>query len=229
MISHLLTIDTRLTKCQREYIDPSETGINIIPSEIILCIISQLEEKNYSLIAQVSHKFNKLTEQCRELLYRNENFDTLMVKLGAGIVDIDSIRWLIRHYPEREYSHNVVFDDLGLIDRFSDGNEIILLEIIRFLLKTNKLYQKDALGYASYNGHTKIVKLLLDTHSPKNFTKWALNWASRNGHIEVVKLFLAAKTPCSYCALDWASKNGHTEIVKLLLAARKDCSVAALN
>ncbi len=46
-------------------------------------------------------------------------------------------------------------------------------------------------------------------------------WASKNGHTEVVKLLLeyGAGVHTGYGEyLRWASENGHTEVVKLLLS-----------
>ncbi len=73
------------------------------------------------------------------------------------------------------------------------------------------------IDWASKNGHTEIVRLLLAAQ--KEYTCWALDWASGNGHIEVVKLLLAAGAMCTTLAFDWASGKGHIKVVKLLLKA----------
>ena len=49
---------------------------------------------------------------------------------------------------------------------------------------------------------------------------YALRWASENGHTEVVKILIEAGANIHAdddCALRWASENGHTEVVNLLI------------
>jgi len=51
------------------------------------------------------------------------------------------------------------------------------------------------------------------------FDNYALRWASNNGHTEVVKLLLNAGADVHAKddeALRWASENRHTEVIKLL-------------
>jgi ankyrin repeat protein len=88
-------------------------------------------------------------------------------------------------------------------------------------------YGRTALWWASMNGHTEVVKLLLDKGAlldDKNEDGLtALMLASANGHTEVVKLLLDRgalvdeKNKYANTALMLASDNGHTEVVKLLL------------
>ena len=228
-------------------------GINIIPDGPTLYIISQLKGKDLCNVAQVSHRFNTLTEQHRECIYSQENFDTVIDKF----IDADNfsttislIWWLVRHHPERKCSSDV-------IDWASRTGHT---KIIRLLLEANKLFTDSALDWASDNGHIKVVRLLLETPLFRSAgTHWALNCASKNGHLEIVKLLVAANKPCTayalnraskrgftkivkflleagspysdctHWALDWASESGHTEIVKLLVAANKSCSIGALD
>ena len=100
------------------------------------------------------------------------------------------------------------------------------------------------LNWASENGYTKIVRLLIAENKP--CTDYALNMASQNGHTEIVKLLLAAphrpigaienypegSSPYSDCTI-WAlvasSMLGYTEIVKLLLATNKEGVTLALK
>ena len=88
------------------------------------------------------------------------------------------------------------------------------------------------LFFASKNGHTDMVKLLLqlgrvDVNQAKNTGCTPLYIASENGHTEVVRLLILAEgikvnqamkngaTP-----LIAASQEGHTEVVRLLLQAQ---------
>jgi hypothetical protein len=83
-----------------------------------------------------------------------------------------------------------------------------------------------ALRWASHNGHTETVKVLLaagaDVHADNDY---ALQWACENGHTETVKVLLDAGADVhadNDYALRWASNYGHTETVKVLLAAGAD-------
>ena len=187
--------------------DPGFTGINIIPDGPTLYILSQLKEKDLSNIAQVSRRFNRLTEQHREVRYIKKDFDTLTSKVIFGTDDFVGIRWLARRHPERRCSSKT----------FNWASSSGYTEIIKLLLAADKPCTDDALDCASENGHTDIVKLLLAAGSPySDCTKWAIDFASGSGHIEIVKLLLAANKPCSKNALRYAFVNGQTEIVKLL-------------
>ena len=205
MTSFIPTIGTRLTFSQRDIIDPSETGINNIPDGPTVYIISQLEGKDLCNMAQVSRRFNTLTEQHRELYYSSENFDTLM---GKGTINIIGVRWLIRHHPERRCSSRV----LNWASLYGH------IKVVALLLAANKPCTTWALDSASRYGYIKIVRLLLAAGSPySDCTEDALDWASANGHTEIVRLLLAANKPCTEYALNRASINGHTEIIILLL------------
>ena len=81
--------------------------------------------------------------------------------------------------------------------------------------------------HASSEGHTEVVKLLLDCDAPINMQNndglSALMCASCNGHTEVVSLLLDHNAQVNmqendgWFALMHASSEGHTEVAKLLL------------
>ena len=79
-----------------------------------------------------------------------------------------------------------------------------------------------AIAHASQNGHTEIVKLLLNHPkvNPADNANYAIRTASYNNRIEVVKLLLTNSrvnpTDCDHDAIELASKYGHIEVVKLL-------------
>ncbi len=187
--------------------------IDIIPDKIVLCIISQLEEEDLCNVAQVYRRFNRLTEQHRELRYIDKNFDTLMIEYintADNVGTRSKVWWLARRHPERKCSPKV----------FRWVSAYGYAEVVKLLLKANKLCTPNTLDLASVNGHAEIVKLLLAAGTPySDCTSQALDVASENGYTEVVKLLLAADKPCTTNALDWASFNDHTEIIKLLLEA----------
>uniref|UniRef100_A0A0G4HXG7 Uncharacterized protein n=1 Tax=Chromera velia CCMP2878 TaxID=1169474 RepID=A0A0G4HXG7_9ALVE len=89
---------------------------------------------------------------------------------------------------------------------------------------------KTALILASANGHTDIVRLLVDAKAyvdmQDRYGKTALILASFHGHTDIVRLLVDAKANVdmqdSYgqTALILASENGHTDIVRLLVDAK---------
>ncbi len=188
------------------------TGINIIPDGPLLYIFSQLTEKDLSHVAQISRRFNRLIDQHRDHLYAKEDFDSLTNKW-----DIIGIRWLIRCYPERKCSPEVL--------NWASNNGYT--EIVRLLLEAKKPCTTWALDGASYYNHIEVVKLLLVAQ--KDCTTYALTCASASDHIEIVKLLLVAGSPYSDWALNTVSRQGNTEIVKLLLEAGKPCTTPAFD
>ena len=85
-----------------------------------------------------------------------------------------------------------------------------------------------ALIWASENGHTDVVELLLkvpniEVNATDRFGWTALIKASKNGHKEIVEALLNMsgikvniKDKKRKTALVWANKSGHKEVVKLL-------------
>lgn len=110
----------------------------------------------------------------------------------------------------------------------------MLLEIVRYMLETRanvnagcKTYGFYALSVASYNGHEKVVELLLQKGAKVNaeggFQRNALSAASFEGHERMVRMLLEqgadvnAKSGAYHNALSLASSNGHEKVVRLLL------------
>jgi ankyrin repeat protein len=132
-------------------------------------------------------------------------------------------------------------DDRYFIIQYSDiisdkdksvTNKIIFLEEIRennieYLLNSDKygnLCNKNINGltnYASKNGHTDIVKLLIENGADIHaIDDYALIYASENGHTDIVNLLIENGADIHAkddYALIWASKKGYIEIVKLLI------------
>lgn len=111
-----------------------------------------------------------------------------------------------------------------LLDEDADPNAMITYE----LLGTE--YKETALRAAAGEGHTAIVKLLIeqevDIEKESSLGKEApLLAASYMGHIETVRLLLAAKARVDHpnkwgkTPLMWASDKGHIEVMRLLLKA----------
>jgi hypothetical protein len=96
--------------------------------------------------------------------------------------------------------------------------------VIFSLVELNKLERNElnnALRWASRNGHTETVNLLLDRGADIHANNdGALRSASYHGHTETVKLLLDRGADIhadNDSALHWASYNGHTETVKTII------------
>ena len=87
-------------------------------------------------------------------------------------------------------------------------------------------------GFASANGHTEMVRFLLNSSriktshinalvDPSENDNWAIRIASQNGYVEIVRLLLADPRVDPFATNNWAiryaSENGHIEVVRLLL------------
>ena len=100
-----------------------------------------------------------------------------------------------------------------------------LIEIRQFLRKFQDNMER-TLFEAAKKGNLKVVKYLIDQGvDPTTDDNYAIIWASKNGRTEVVKLLLAIPevdpTAKHNYAIKWASVNGRTEVVKLLLADQR--------
>ncbi len=101
-------------------------------------------------------------------------------------------------------------------------NQVEIDELIQ-AIKDGKVDMYTKLVEASKEGHTEVVKILLENGAIAKENIGAFIWASVGGHIDVVRLFLengaSAKSMDNhtYTVLRGASSRGHTEIVKLLL------------
>jgi ankyrin repeat protein len=103
------------------------------------------------------------------------------------------------------------------------------------LLPTNgaKINTRDSLGrtpllWAIANGHSDVVKLLLETGKVRadgkdRYGQTPLLWAAQSGHDAVVKVLLEhqveanTKDEDGRTLLSWAAENGHEAVAKLLL------------
>ena len=84
-----------------------------------------------------------------------------------------------------------------------------------------------SIRYASQNGHTEVVRLLLEDKrvDPSAVNNCAIQYASQDGHLEVVQLLLEDKrvdpsTGDNY-AIRYASSTGRLEVVRLLLGDKR--------
>ncbi|MEE6486189.1 hypothetical protein FKM82_014536 [Ascaphus truei] len=93
-------------------------------------------------------------------------------------------------------------------------------------------FKRTALHRASLEGHTEIIKKLLDSGSSVNLRDrldcTAIHWASRGGRMEVVKLLqdsgaeINLKDKLLSTPLHVATRTGHADIVEHLIATGVD-------
>ena len=135
-------------------------------------------------------------------------------------------------------SDGVPDSHISLQDAAQEGE----LDFVKWLVEEKKVdvdamtsYGMTALHNAALNGHTEIVKILVDAKADVDIQNiygyTALSYAALNGHTEIVKILVDAKADVDIqnflgnTALSHAALNGYTEIVKILVDAKADVDV----
>ena len=166
----------------------------------------------------------------------------ILLKAVAGINGRDGRGWTPLHWA-------IVADDWDLVRELIEagadislGSQQNALEIAKLMNSETKLIEvfidakgvdaivRDgwtALMHAARDGHTEVVKLLIDNGADLNHKNnggvTALRTAAREGRTEVVKLLIDngadqnIKDVDGWTALMYAAWNGSTEVVKLLI------------
>jgi len=136
--------------------------------------------------------------------------------------------------PAGVMTDNSVEIGMRLLDASSSGNTILVQTILSCRedvnVETRGGNGRTALWTASWDGHTKIVSMLLEKGADANTTdssgRTALWTASANGHTEIVSMLLGkgalvetndGSVRDGRTALWMASANGYTDIVNMLL------------
>ena len=174
----------------------------------------------------------------------------ILLKAVAGINGRDEKSWTPLHWA-------IVADDWDLVRELIEagadislGSQQNALEIAKLMNSETKLIEvfidakgvdaivRDgwtALMHAARDGHTEVVKLLIDNGADLNHKSnggvTALRTAAREGRTEVVKLLIDngadmnIKDVDGWTALMHASIYGHTEVVKLLVENGADMNI----
>jgi len=143
----------------------------------------------------------------------------LLINKGADVNKLPKLYYKRSYKPsyfsiEKMKADNIVFDDKTI---------------------TGPLNSHPALILAAMEGHTDIVRLLLNAGADVNiqdrYDNTALIKASENGHTDIVKLLLKADAKINTedykgcTALIFAAENGRTDVVQLLLEHDADTTV----
>ena len=130
----------------------------------------------------------------------------------------------LKPYSKDYIKGKIDIDNIIKVSKYGLVDEVKRLLNKGIDLKPNDNY---AMGLASENGHTEVIKLLLQDGriDPSGNDNYYIRMASQNGHTDIVKLLLQDKRvdPSDYnnSAIRGASINGHTDIVKLLLQDKR--------
>lgn len=165
---------------------------------------------------------NENINLCRDLINENKTLLGKVIRIAALHGTNNFCRDLINEYKNEVRENKYVFEEI--IKKAAEDGDIDLVCCI-ITEKDNginiSMGHDYAMRYAAKNGHTIIVKLLLengaDVCAEDNF---AIRWASRNGHLDVVKLLIehGADIHINDDEPLWRSaRKGYHEIVKLLL------------
>ena len=138
----------------------------------------------------------------------------------GSIEDIkDYLKWL------KPYNKEYIESKINL----NDWDEVIEVGILKFVKNLidkgfdPSIDDNYAIQLASYNGHTEVVKLLLDDPrvDPTVGNNFAIRMSSEYNHPDVVKLLLQDErvdpSTLNNYAVRWSSYKGHTKVVKMLL------------
>jgi ankyrin repeat protein len=134
-----------------------------------------------------------------------------MVYINIGVVSL------------KTHTHREMASTIALVKAVKNNQ----VEVVARLLHSGTDPNGDKgypLFWAAREGHTEVVRLLLEAGVEPQSDGFPLFWAAREGHTEVVRLLLEAgvEPQSNGFPLFWAAREGHTEVVRLLLQAGAD-------
>ncbi len=125
-----------------------------------------------------------------------------------------------------EYQHYLKRLEKDLIEAIKNNNTIEVSSLLRSGVDPSA-NDNEAIRWASMDGHTSVVKLLLEDPrvDPSADDNQAIRWASADGYTDIVKLLLEDPRvdPSAHGddAIRRASEQGHTSVIKLLLEDKR--------
>ncbi|KAI9353917.1 ankyrin repeat-containing domain protein [Obelidium mucronatum] len=132
-----------------------------------------------------------------------------------------------------------LFLDSGGVDPATRHNHAIHVaaefghtKVVRILLETRRVNASAAdIEHAAERGYTDIVRLLLENDvNPTVNDNSAIDAACEEGHVDIVRLLLEhPKVDPTGSAVWGAARGGHTDVVRLLIADKRMDSRAQVN
>lgn len=136
--------------------------------------------------------------------------------------DMDTLHWMIEHYPESfELSKCIHMDNAAGFDN---------LHMIKWLHEHDFCFSSTAIDSAAQHGLLHIVRWLHENRVDGCST-WAMDSAATFGHLDVLLFLHFHRTEgCTTTAMDLAAENGHFEVVQFLHFNRTEgCTTAAMD
>jgi ankyrin repeat protein len=173
--------------------------------------------------------------QLRQLLERNFDLNTpnvegdsaLMLSIREG--SMKAFRWMMEQPGININQRNRARESALMLAAFT-GNLSAVSSLLERQAEVNQPGWT-ATHYAATQGHTEILRLLLEHHAdvdaraPNQMTP--LMMAARGGHVDSVRLLLnegavdSLKNDAGLSAEDFAQKNGHTELAEAFKRRRQ--------
>ncbi|TYZ68403.1 hypothetical protein PybrP1_006191 [[Pythium] brassicae (nom. inval.)] len=136
--------------------------------------------------------------------------------------DMDTMLWMIEHYPESfELSKSIRMDNAAGYNN---------LHMIKWLHENDFSFSGTAIDIAAQHGLLHIVQWLHENRVDGCST-WAMDSAATFGHLDAV-LFLHfhRSEGCTTVAMDLAAENGHLDVLQFLHHHRPEgCTTAAMD
>jgi len=175
-----------------------------------------------SMLGSLNDSCKKLMDYlCIDINFHDKNEIKEMFNIDLTKVECNNVNAIILRC---KLDHTYIIDNYERI--FKLPVNVIKKCITKDNVNFQNKYNSTVLMYASSNGHTDIIKLLIEAGANVNFQNYdnntALMFASEKGHTDIIKLLIEAgadiniQNKYNKTALMFASWNGHTEIVKLL-------------
>ena len=187
------------------------------------------------------HDIQQATELCRQLLQRISNRKNREYLMNMTTVDeFDMGGWKV-HARVAAIHIAAYKGNAGVVRMLSREYGVDVNCSTSEILKEPPLTGLTPLYWATVNGQTEVVKLLLDNNADVNAScsddgVTPLHIAGCNGHTEVLKLLLennadvnARRTDNGATPLHIAAFEGHAEVVKLLLDSNADVNASCTN
>jgi len=211
-------------------------------TDLVECFKSteKISKSCLHLIA-ATHDSEQATELCRQLLRRISNATNREYLLNMTTVDEFKLSGKTVHARVAAIHIAAYMGNAGIVRLFCQEHGVDVNCSTSETLGENPTKRITALHWAARNGHTDVVKVLLDSKVDVNVGRPAdgvtpLHIAAQERHTEVAKLLLDNKADINARVLTYgatplyiASQSEHRDIVDLLLAYNADVNASCTD